>query len=136
MLEFVFFDDRPRRGFVEFLAQRQVPYVLETAEDSLLVAIPEDVDDALMAAVEARYDEMMTLDQSLFETASDDPGHQAAGVVLNLATGEARYARVDPVLLGKIMAVLTPEELGDLVNAIVDAVENPDLRPLCKPPEA
>jgi hypothetical protein len=29
------------------------------------------------------------------------------------------------------MQVLTPQELGDLVNAIVDAVEKPDARPLC-----
>ena len=44
-------------------------------------------------------------------------------------------ARVDPLLLGKVMEVLTPQELGDLVNAIVDAVEHPDAQPLCHRPD-
>ena len=35
-------------------------------------------------------------------------------------------------LLGRIMEVLSPEEFGSVVNAIVDAVEQPDRRPLCK----
>ena len=30
------------------------------------------------------------------------------------------------------MDVLSPQELGDPVNAIADAVENPDKRALCK----
>jgi hypothetical protein len=33
------------------------------------------------------------------------------------------------------MQVLTPQELGEVDNAIVDAVENPDGRPLCHRPD-
>jgi hypothetical protein len=46
--------------------------------------------------------------------------------------GTSVYADVSPELLHKIMQAVTPEELGDLVNAIADAVEQPDSRPLCK----
>ena len=56
-------------------------------------------------------------------------------MVVNLASGDTVYARVDPGLLGRIMQVLTPQELGEVVNAIVDAVENPDGRPLCHRPD-
>jgi hypothetical protein len=62
----------------------------------------------------------------------DSENFGSAGVVVNLSNGTSVYADVSPELLQKIMQALTPEELGDLVNAIADAVEQPDSRPLCK----
>ena len=132
MLEFVFFDARPRQRFVDFLAAHDVACELSVGDDSLGVAIDEDIDDGLLATIEAFYDEMMALDQALFESDEEFAGHQAAGVVVNLSSGERVYARVDQHLLARVMGVLTPQELGELVNAIADAVENPDTRPLCK----
>lgn len=134
MLEFVFFDPRPRQRFADFLQRRGIVPTEVNDDGTFGVAIPEDVDDVLLEDIEAHYDEMMALDRELFESGPDNAGegHQAAGVVLNLASGATVYARVDPMLLGRIMAVLTPQEFGDVVNAIVDAVENPDARPLCQ----
>jgi len=37
---------------------------------------------------------------------------------------------VNPLLLVKVMQLATPLEFGGLANAIVDAVENPDVRSL------
>lgn len=137
MLEFVFFDPQPRKRFADFLRARGLAPTEREDGETQLVAIPEDVDDALLDAIEVFYDEMMALDRELFEAgaAGDGGGHQAAGVVLNLASGETVYARVDPQLLSRIMEVLTPQEFGQVVNAIVDAVEHPDDRPLCHRPE-
>lgn len=136
MLEYVFFDPRPRQRFADFLHLHGLAVALLDDDETCGAGIPEDVDDDLLAQIEAYYDEMMSLDQELFEAGADaqDKGHQSAGVVLNLTSGETVYARVDPVLLGRIMQVLTPQEFGDLVDAIVDAVENPDARPLCHAP--
>lgn len=131
VLEFVFFDRRPRQRFVDFLAARDVVATVFDEAETLGVAIPEDTDDALLERIEAYYDEMMALDQVIFESDAEAAGHQAAGVVVNLASGDTVYARVDSALLGRVMAVLSPQELGDLVNAIVDAVERRDARPLC-----
>jgi hypothetical protein len=136
MLEFVFFDPDPRRRFVDFVRTLAVAAETRDEDETFVAAIPEDTDDELMEWIEACYEEMMALDQVLFESRSGDDGHQAAGVVLNLASGDTVYARVDPELLGRIMAVLTPQEFGDVVNAIVDAVENPDARPLCHAPSS
>jgi hypothetical protein len=137
MLEFVFFDPQPRRKFAEFLRARGLAPTEREDDETQVVAIPEDVDDALLDTIEAFYDEMMALDRELFEAGADgdDGGHQAAGVVLNLASGQTVYARVAPQLLGRIMEVLTPQEFGEVVNAIVDAVEHPDDRPLCHRPD-
>ena len=60
------------------------------------------------------------------------PDQQSAGVVVNLKSGDRVYAEVPSALLARVMAALTPEELGTLVDAIVDAVENPDARSLCQ----
>ena len=53
----------------------------------------------------------------------------SAGVVVNLKNGTTTYADIEPYLLCKIMKVLTPEELGEVVNSIV---ESPDSRALCE----
>ncbi len=136
MLEFVFFDPRPRQRFADFLRERGVAATLLDDDETCGIGVPEDIDDALLAEIEACYDEMLAFDRELFEAAADDVqrGEQAAGVVLNLASGETVYARVDPQLLGRIMGVLTPQEFGEVVNAIVDAVERPDAGPLCHRP--
>ena len=52
--------------------------------------------------------------------------------MLELNTGENVYAQVDPELLGRIMTVVTPDEFNTVVNAIVEAVENPDARTPCQ----
>ena len=135
MLEYVFFDPRPRQRFVDFLRAREVPVDELNDDETCGVAIPEDTDDGLMEEIEAHYEELMAYDQALFENETDTGGGQAAGIVVNLASGEIVYARVDAGLLGRIMAVVTPEELGEVVDAIVGAVENPDTRPLCHAPD-
>lgn len=96
------------------------------------IRLPEDLDEGLSDRIEEVYDELMDLNQSLLEAEGSREGYHSAGVVINLQDGNTVYAQVDPLLLGRVMGVLTPEEFGEVVNAIVDAVENPDERTLCQ----
>jgi hypothetical protein len=134
MLEYVFFDERPRDQFVNFLQEKAVELKLEEDEGVLKVWIPEDLDDDLDEAIEDFYDDMMALNQQLYEDENNEAevGYNAAGIVLELNTGENVYAQVDPELLGRIMTVVTPDEFNTVVNAIVEAVENPDVRTPCQ----
>ena len=134
MLEYVFFDERPRDQFVTFLQQKSVELKLEEDEGLLKVWISEDLDDDLDEAIEDFYDDMMALNQQLYEDEHNEAevGYNAAGIVLELSTGENVYAQVDPELLGRIMTVVTPDEFNTVVNAIVEAVENPDARTPCQ----
>ncbi len=134
MLEYVFFHRLPYQRFVEFLESKGLDARCREEEDSFEVGLPEALDDVLGEEVEAYYDELMDLNQALFEQdqSHDNDHYHAAGVVLNLAGGETVYADVDPILLGKVMSVLTPEQFGELVNAIVDAIERPDTRSFCQ----
>lgn len=131
MLEYVFFHTQPFEQFVAYLHALGLQPETEIDEDCWEVRLPEDLDDALSKKVEERYEQLMDLNQQLFDQEQDE-GYHTAGVVLNLANGETVYAQVDPALLGKIMGVLTPVEFGDVVNAIVDAVEQPDERSFCQ----
>ena len=134
MLEYVFFDERPRDQFVVFLQEKAVELKLEEDEGVLKVWIPEDLDDDLDEAIEDFYDDMMALNQQLYEDENNEAevGYNAAGIVLELNAGENVYAQVDPELLGRIMTVVTPDEFNTVVNAIVEAVENPDVRTPCQ----
>lgn len=133
MLEYVFFDRRPFERFVDFVAECNVQAETVLAEELFEVRLPEELEDELSDRIEAFYEEMMAFNQSLYDREQAGEGdHHSAGVVVNLSNGKTVYANVEPVLLGRIMEVLTPEEFGDLVNAIVDAVESPDERSLCQ----
>ena len=134
MLEYVFFDERPRDQFVTFLQEKSVELKLEEDEGLLKVWISEDLDDDLDEAIEDFYDDMMALNQQLYEDESNEAevGYNAAGIVLGLNTGENVYAQVNPEFLGRIMTVVTPDEFNTVVNAIVEAVENPDARTPCQ----
>ena len=133
MLEYVFFDRRPFQRFVEFLRKHGLDPVIQVEDELYEVQLPEDLDEQLSEHIEKFYDEMLELNQRLFdqEQAADTDYH-AAGVVVNLQSGLRVYANVNPELLGKIMSVLTPQEFGVVVNAIIDAVEPPDERSMCQ----
>ncbi|WP_293680656.1 hypothetical protein [Thiolapillus sp.] len=131
MLEYVFFHSQPFDQFVAYLKELGLQPETEIEEDCWEARLPEDLDDALSEKIEERYDRLMDLNQQLFDEEQDE-GYHTAGVVVNLKDGDTVYAKVDPALLAKIMGVLTPVEFGDVVNAIVDAVEDPDERTLCQ----
>jgi len=135
MLEYVFFHQQPLDQFCKFLQLKSVPFQQVESSESLLLAIEEQsIDDAMADLIDDYYDEMLDLDQSIYDQGllKDEENYAAAGVVVNLMDGQSVYADVPGDLLRKIMDVLSPQELGDLVNAIADAVENPDQRALCK----
>ena len=134
MLDYIFFHQTPFDEFVAFVSAKGLQPETEVEDGNYEVRLPEDIDDALSAEIEERYDALMDMNRSLFESEQEEvaDNYQGAGVVLNLKGGETVYADVDPGLLAKIMGVLSAEEFGEVVNAIVDAVENPDTRTFCE----
>ena len=134
MLDYIFFHQTPFDEFVAFVSTKGLRPETEVDDGNYEVRLPEDIDDALNAEIEERYDALMDMNRALFESeqAEGADNYQGAGVVLNLKGGETVYADVDPGLLAKIMGVLSAEEFGEVVNAIVDTVENPDTRTFCE----
>lgn len=76
----------------------------------------------------------LTLDeegQSWADASGGDIRLSAVGIVVHLADGRQSLARVEPDMVRRILTVLSPEELGQFVAKIADAVENPDDSPIC-----
>ena len=131
MLEYVFFDARPREQFVEFVSGKGLAAMVVDTDECLMVQLEEGLDDDLEDEIENFYDRMMDYDRSLKES-DDTDGYKAAGIVLDLQGGQTAYAAVDPDLLGRVMGAISAEEFARIVDAIVTAVENPDSRSMCQ----
>ena len=129
MIDFVFFHEKPFALFVKFLFENKIETHSKVDDDSYEISISEDLTDDMLELIETEYDRLFEMNQQLMES---EASCGSTGVLVNLKNDRTCYADIPHELLGKIMSVLTPEEMGDVVNAIVDAIEQPDYRTLCE----
>ncbi len=127
MLEFIFFHEVPLNLFVAFLKEKDFKPVVQQAEETFTVAIPEEMDDELYDAIEEKYDVLFAMNEAL-----DDSDVHIASITVTLQDGRLSYADVDPKVLGRIIGVVSSDELSDVVKAIVGAVENPQEKTSCQ----
>ena len=129
MLEYVFFQEIPRKRFQEFLTEQGLAWTLEPGDLETLVVVDEaGLDDELAERIESVYDDLFSLEQSAQDpspphAAQDDGG---GGVVIKLPDGRAVHAELRPGLIQRLLTVITPEEFDALVEVIAHAVERPD----------
>lgn len=131
MLEFVFFDPRPRDLFLARLGEMGVESECRQQGEELLVLLAEDLGDEVLEQIESHYEATFDLAEQLMAEAEGVEHFSVAGVEVHLKEGPV-VASVDARLLEKILSVLDFDELGRFVDAIAKAVEEPDRRPLCK----
>jgi len=134
MLEYILFHEKPFQLFVDWLHSKGISPETEIDEDNYLIKIPEDLDDDLQNEVDEKYDALMDMNQQIVndEEKDNQQGYHMAGIVVTLKDGTISYADVDPSLLGKVISAISPEEFGQIVAAIADAVENPQPTACCR----
>jgi len=133
MFEYIFFHPLPAREFVDWLQQQGVSSQSREGDEGFIVDVPEDLDDELDEAVEAKYLALLERNEELLkEEHADEAGYHMAGISVQLKDGRASYADIDPKLLGRVMGCVTPEEFATIVDAIVTAVENPQGQTYCQ----
>ncbi len=136
MLEYIFFHSEPYEKFKQFLLERNIELLKEDSDETdieaLVICIEDNLDDDISDDIESFYDEMMELNEALVVAGDESDDMQQVGLAVSLADGRSVLASVEPDVLNRILDVVTHNELGKLVDAIADAVENPDERPLCK----
>lgn len=133
MIEYALFSKQPFDLFVGYLKEQGLSPQTRQEEDCLLVILPEDLESELHDRIDTEYDRLLTLNMNLVDAdEAENSGYHTAGIVVNLKDGHISYANVDPGHMARILEVLSPEDFGKVVTAIVDAVENPDPRTACQ----
>jgi hypothetical protein len=133
MLDYVFYYASSLREFTKYLESRSIPF--ETRDDALgeVVAVPEEIEDATLDEVEICYEGLQRDQEAMLEAQGEgEPGRIHTALTVQLGTGQTVYASVPADLMRRLLTVLRPEEIGQLVDAVAMAVECPDLRPLCR----
>lgn len=134
MLEYVFFDERPYRLFLDFLEEQGLSPESNAGEGTYEVRLPDDLDDPVSEMVEAEYDRLFEMNRELYyaESEAGKDNYHMAGLVLHLKDGAITNAYVPPAVLAKILEAVTLDELDVVLKAVVQAVEEPDARSFCK----
>lgn len=131
MLEFVFFDSRPKDIFLAQLSDIGLAFECRQKGEELLVLLSDDIESEAIDQVEEYYEATLQMSEDLMAEAEGVDHFSLAGVEVKLKNGPV-MATVDSKLLAKLMSVLNFDELGRFVDSIAKAAEEPDMRPLCK----
>ena len=133
MLEFIFFHPTPHKLFIDWLQEQGLAPESRQEDETYLVELPEEMEDELYDAIEEKYESLMEMNEELMkEENADEEGYHMASISVRLCDGRISHADIDPKLLGRIMGCVTPEEFNTIVDAIVNAVENPQERTYCQ----
>lgn len=134
MLEFIFFHQNISKLFTNFIAELGIEYQVEDDDETITVSVSEDVEDDLIEQIEDEYDRLLDLsrDQTDSEEGDSRQNYQKASLLISLKTGERSYAHVDTDMVNRMLQVISTDELNRFIEAIADAVENPDDRSYCQ----
>jgi hypothetical protein len=132
MLEYILFEEGSWREFIDYLQQLGLKPESSIEDEGWLVTLPEDLDEETDAKVEACYDRLLEGNEALVAQSEGEAHQHAAGVNVTLGDGRVVQAVIDPGLMQRLLDAVSPRELGQFVDAIVSAVENPDDRPFCQ----
>ena len=134
MLEFIFFHQNISKLFTDFIAGLGIEYRVKGDAETITVSVSEDAEDRLVEQIEDEYDRLLDLsrDQTDNEEGESRQNYQKASLLISLKTGEKSYAHVDVNVINRILRTISTDELNQLIEAIADAVENPDDRSYCQ----
>lgn len=133
MLDYIFFNKKTCNLFEKSAKSSGIKTIVDCADGSFTVRLPEDSEEVILENLEDYYDELMDIDRTIAEQQDSSSNDiHAAGITIQLKDGRNVYARVSPELLTKVMQSISTDELNTLVCAITEAVEDPDQSSLCQ----
>ena len=134
MLDYILFNEKPYQLFVEWLKEKGVDCEVSMDDEDYVIKVSENLNDDLLDDIDDKYEEFMNMSQDIIDAEEKEKhdGYQMAGVIVTLKDGSISYADIDSKLLSRVISVISPEELGEIVTAIADAVENPQSKTFCQ----
>jgi len=134
MLEFIFFHHNIHKLFTDFIAALGIEYRVEDDDETITVSVSEDIEDDLIEQIEDEYDRLLDLsrDQTDNEEGESHVNYQKASLLITLKNGDISYAHVNTDIINRVLRSISTDELNQLIEAVADAVENPDDRSFCQ----
>lgn len=133
MLNYIFFHEKPFKLFIDYLKLKGLTPQTDTEDECFEVTIPEDMDDGLNDDIEEEYDRLFEMNQELMESQQQsEKNYSMASIDVPLGDGTISQAMIKPELVNKLMAALSTQELSEVIQIIVGAVENPESRSFCQ----
>lgn len=131
MNEYIFFDAGLRERFVEYASGRGMECELRDDTMGLVVAIPEDIGDELMDALEARYDELQDQQADLMSGMEGGLG-KLAGFKLVLPDGQTCMVPLQADMASRLLASFSLEEIQVLFETVARSALDPKDSHLCE----
>ena len=133
MLEYVLFAEQLRDRFTQWLEDNNIFYRTEGDGDELLVLVDENLDEEMQDGVDEQYDLLLEESARLADEEDDSPDSvHLVGIQFQRSDGTLGLVRITPELANRLHRCLDIVELQAFVQTVVDAVEDPDSRPLCR----
>lgn len=132
MLDYIFFNENLLGRYLDYLKEHGIRFEQRNDEMGMVVSIPEDLPEETEEGADDYYEELLASQETLLEEDGESQHHSIAAITVNLSDGRTVYAPVRPDLLNRLLESISAQELGEIVDAIVNSVENPDETPICK----
>lgn len=131
--DYIFFDPALRDRFLALVGARGL--AASTRPDAMgghVVALPDELDAAIEADLEAAYDELMAAERELADASEAVGVHRVMGVNIVRPDGGTQVVRVPGTYALGLMEQFTLDEIRELVTAIAAEVLAPHGGPLCR----
>jgi len=129
-----FYDNDIRQSFFDAIKKFKLESSLDNRQEELVVRIEGDIDFDTELEIDEIYNRLLGDGLDLWADDEEAIGLEtnAAGVRVQLSTGQVCQIHVDTKIMNKVLGCLTPLELENFVQQIAAAVENPSDTPLCE----
>jgi len=134
MLDYLFFNQSIADKFIDFMTKNNLEWIqeVEKIQNAIVLKTSEDIDSDLWDALDDLYDELGLEDALLSDTnTTEEHDIDTAGVYIQLQNGEQTIAKINPLIMNRILDVISMDEFNDFIEAIVTSVENPDDSAIC-----
>jgi len=129
-----FYNDDIRQSFLNAIKEHNLKTSLDERQDELIVNIEGDIDFDTEMKIDDIYNTILGDGLDLWASDEESTGLEtnAAGVRVQLSTGQVCQVRIETKIMNKVLGCLTPSELETFVQQIALAVENPTDASLCE----
>jgi hypothetical protein len=135
MLDYLFFNQSIADQFIDVMNKNNLEWTqeLEKIQNAIVLKTSEDIDDDLWDTLDNLYDKLGLEDALLSDAnASDENDIDTAGVYIQLQNGQQTIAKINPLVMNRILDAISMDEFNDFIEAIVTSVETPDDSAICQ----